>query len=35
MQCFGGNTQPMWRGDGKKLYYLAQKTLTLDVPVCA
>ena len=24
----GGNTQPMWRGDGKELYYLAQKTLT-------
>ena len=24
----GGNTTPMWRGDGKELYYLSQKTLT-------
>ena len=24
----GANTQPMWRGDGKELYYLAEKTLT-------
>jgi Tol biopolymer transport system component len=24
----GGNTQPMWRGDGKMLYYLDHKVLT-------
>jgi dipeptidyl aminopeptidase/acylaminoacyl peptidase len=24
----GGNTQPMWRGDGKALYYLDHKVLT-------